>query len=43
MRRKKEVFMEDKETTNEDARKLALVVVCMSICVVVIFGIIPLV
>ncbi len=35
--------MENKETTNEDARKLTLVVVYMSVFVIVIFGIIPLV
>jgi hypothetical protein len=35
--------MENKETAHEDARKLTFVVVFMSVCVAVLFGIIPLV
>lgn len=35
--------MENKETANDDAKKLTLVVVFMLMFVVVLFGIIPLV
>lgn len=35
--------MEEKEAANEDARKLTLVVVYMSVCVAVLYGVIPLV
>lgn len=35
--------MENKETTHEDARKLTYLVVFMSVCVAVLFGVFPLV
>jgi len=38
-----EEYMENKETANDDARKLTIVVAFMLLFVVVIFGIVPLI